>query len=76
MNYDMIMDLLYLVGGLLCGILIGFGIIQLKDWRHAKKLDAIRPVPLGYDPNNPINQGPYSSVKRGETDANGFTRLW
>jgi len=70
------MEILFLAGGILCGILFGLAIAQYQQMRRQKKLDAIRPHRLGYDLTNPINQRSGSASKRGETDEYGFTRLW
>ena len=76
MSYELLNDILLVFGGILCGILFEMGIAQLRSWRKQKKLDAIRPVDLGYDPNNPMNRNANQPVRRGEQDEYGFYRLW
>ena len=77
MSYELLNDILLVLGGILCGILFGFGIAQFRNWRKMRKLDRIRPiVGLGFDPDNPINRNSRYHVERGEQDENGFIRLW
>lgn len=76
MNYELLNNILLVTGGILCGILFEMGITQLRSWRKQKRLDAIRPIDLGYDLNNPINQNARRQVQRGEQDEYGFYRLW
>lgn len=76
MNYELFNNILMVLGGVLCGILFDTGITQLRRHKRQKRLDAIRPVDLGYDPNNPINRNANCPVQRGEKDEYGFIRLW
>lgn len=78
MSYELLNDILLVFGGILCGILFGFGIAQFRSWRRMRKLDRIQPTlyPLGFDPDNPINRNSRYHVERGEQDENGFIRLW
>lgn len=73
--YDHMNELLFLAGGILCGILFGLAIAQHQQQRRQKKLDAIRPNRLGYDPGNPMNQRSGNRAKIGEPDEYGFIRL-
>ena len=68
-------NLILLFGGVISGILIGLGIGQIHLTHKRRELDEVRPMELGYDPNNPINRGPIADIQPGEIDEYGFYRV-
>lgn len=56
-NATTVKDIIFLVGGWLCGLLMGLGVSGFFTGRRQKREEAPNPYDLGYNPNNPINGG-------------------
>lgn len=71
-NATTVRELLFLIGGLLCGLLMGIGIRSFFAGRRQKKTEAPLPYDMGYNPNNPINQA--GQAQRGTANSPYFPR--
>lgn len=68
-------DLLFLIGGLLAGILMGMGISGFFSGHREKKEEAPAPYDLGYNPNNPINGGSGYYSQYRDPRGSGYTQV-